>query len=160
MRRFGPAAVALVLVYGAIGLGSFLAEAQPPLQPKLTPCHVAGVQEELRCGTYEVFENRRTRRGRKLALKIVLIPARSPHPEEAPVFFLAGGPGETNTEFAKDFLESTHRQDRDIVFVDSRGTGEGHRLVCSMPRSDDHLEGYLQTPFAPEIARACRRELE
>ncbi len=27
----------------------------------LTPCHVEGVKEELRCGVYSVFENRRTR---------------------------------------------------------------------------------------------------
>ena len=40
----------------------------------LTPCHVEGVKEELRCGVYNVFENRRTRTGRKLPLKIVLIP--------------------------------------------------------------------------------------
>ncbi len=158
-RRLGPGTVALAC--GAISLGASAAGAQPwPPKLALTPCRVADVREKLRCGIYEVFENRQTRRGRKLPLKIVLVPARSPHPEEAPVFFLAGGPGATNTEFAKDFLESTHRQDRDIVFVDSRGTGEGHRLVCQLPRSDDHLEGYLQTPFAPEIARACRRELE
>jgi pimeloyl-ACP methyl ester carboxylesterase len=133
-----------------------------PSRPQLvlTPCHVAGVQEELRCGTYEVFENRQARRGRKLPLKIVLLPARGQHPEEAPIFHLFGGPGETNTEFAKDLLDSTLRQDHDIVLVDFRGTGEGHRLACSTPRSDDHLESYLETPFAPDIARACRRELE
>lgn len=156
-RRLGPAAVALVLAC----VGAFSAGAQPS-QSKLVlmPCHIPGVREELRCGTYEVFENRQTRRGRKLPLKIVLIPARSPHPEEGPVFFLSGGPGETNTEFPKHFLKSPLRQDHDMVFVDFRGTGEGHRLACSMPRSHDHLKGYLQTPFAPEIARACRRELE
>jgi pimeloyl-ACP methyl ester carboxylesterase len=159
MRRLGLATVTVAC--GAIVLGASLAWAQP-LQPKqvLTPCHVAGVQEELRCGTYEVFENRQTRRGHKLPLKIVLIPARSPHPEQAPVFYLSGGPGETNTEFAEDFVGSTLRQDHDIVLVDSRGTGKGHHLACIMPRSDDHLEGYLQTPFSPDIARACRRQLE
>ena len=68
----------VALACGAIGLVAPSAGAQPKLV--LTACRVAGVQEELRCGTYEVFENRQTRRGRKLPLKIVLIPARSPHP--------------------------------------------------------------------------------
>jgi pimeloyl-ACP methyl ester carboxylesterase len=155
--RLGPYFAAC----GAIALGAAFAVAQSsPPNLALTPCRIAGVRGELRCGTHEVFENRQTRRGRKLPLKIVLIPARSPHPELAPVFFLAGGPGETNTEFAKDFPNPTLLQDHDAVFVDSRGTGEGHRLACRMPRSDDHLEGYLQSPFAPEIARACRQELE
>jgi len=134
----------------------------PRSTPKLvlTPCHVPDVEEELRCGTYEVFESRKTARGRTLPLKIVLLPAHSPHPNGAPVFYLSGGPGETTTEFAKDLVESTHRRTHDIVLVDSRGTGDGHRLYCRMPGSDDHLEGYLETPFSLEIAQACRRELE
>ncbi len=156
-RWLGLAAMAC----GSIGLSACSDGTQPP-QAKLVlkPCQVAGVQEELRCGTYEVFENRQTRRGRKLPLKIVLIPARSPHPEEGPVFLLGGGPGETNTAFAERAVNSTQRQNHDIVLVDSRGTGDGHRLACEMPRSDDHLEGYLRSPFAPEIAQACRAELE
>lgn len=131
-------------------------------QPKLvlTSCRVANVKEDLRCGIHEVFENREAKSGRKLPLKIILVPARSPHPELKPVFYLAGGPGETNTEFVEAALGSSFHEDHDIVLVDSRGTGKGHRLACRMPRSDDHLEGYLHTPFAPEIARACRAELE
>jgi pimeloyl-ACP methyl ester carboxylesterase len=167
LRQFATFAGLVAFAFGAIGLACSAirpppssATPPPPQKLALTPCRVAGVQEELRCGTYGVFENRKTGHGRKLPLKIVLIPARSPHPEKAPVFYLAGGPGETTTEFAKDLLESTHRQEHDIVLVDSRGTGDGHRLACRMPGSDDHLEGYLETPFAPEIARACRSELE
>ena len=159
-RLLGPAA-AVALAFGAIAAGASCAGAQAA-QPRLvlTPCHPAGAREELRCGTYEVFENRQTRRGRRLPLKIVVIPARRPHPAEGPIFLLSGGPGETNTEFARPLLESPLRRDHDMVLVDFRGTGEGHRLACRTPRSDDHLEGYLQTPFAPEVARACRRELE
>src|SRR6058998_246350 len=66
----------------------------------LTPCHVEGVKEELRCGVYDVFENRRTRTGRKLPLKIILIHARQPHPDQGPIFYMAGGPGEAATELA------------------------------------------------------------
>jgi pimeloyl-ACP methyl ester carboxylesterase len=158
-RLFGALAVAVSC--GAVGIAGCSSAARPSQQKLvLTPCRVADVQEELRCGTYQVFENRQTRRGRTLPLKIVVVPARIQPAKEAPIFFLAGGPGETNTDFAKDFVASTHREGHDVVFVDSRGTGEGHRLTCRLPRSDDHLEGYLQTPFAPEIAAACRHELE
>ena len=41
----------------------------------VTPCRLDGVKEELRCGLYNVFENRRTLQGRMLPLKIVLVPA-------------------------------------------------------------------------------------
>ncbi len=142
------------------------AGAQPaascPARPRvtLTPCHVNGVNEELRCGVYNVFENRRTRQGRMLPLKIVLVPARRPHPDQGPVFFLAGGPGETNTELVDYWINSGNRDEHDAVLVDERGTGDGHRLDCPSLGSDDNLEGYLKSPFDPAAARACRRELE
>ena len=126
----------------------------------LKPCHVDGVKEELRCGVYNVFENRRTRTGRKLPLKIVVIPARQPHPDRGPVFYMAGGPGETATELMDLVMEWGDADEHDVVVVDERGTGDGHRLDCKSPGSDDNLEGYLNGPFDPAAARACRDELQ
>ncbi len=126
----------------------------------LSPCHVEGVKEEVRCGIYHVFENRRTREGRTLPLKIVLIPARHPHPEQGPIFYMAGGPGETATELAEFVVEFGDNEDHDVVLVDERGTGDGHRLDCRSPGSDDNLEAYLNGPFDPSAARTCRDELE
>jgi pimeloyl-ACP methyl ester carboxylesterase len=126
----------------------------------LKPCHIEGVKEDLRCGIYEVFENRRTRTGRKLPLKIVVIPARQPHPDRGPVFYMAGGPGETATELTDLVMSWGDADEADVVIVDERGTGEGHRLDCKSPGSDDNLEGYLNGPFDAAAARACRDELE
>jgi pimeloyl-ACP methyl ester carboxylesterase len=125
-----------------------------------TPCHVEDVKEELRCGVYNVFENRRTRMGRKLPLKIVVIPARHPHPDEGPVFYMAGGPGETATELVSLVMGWGDADEHDVVLVDERGTGDGHRLDCKSPGSDDNLEGYLNGPFDPATARACRDDLQ
>lgn len=125
----------------------------------LRPCHVDGVKEDVRCGVYNVFENRRTRTGRKLPLKIVVIPARQPHPDQGPIFYMAGGPGETATELAGFVIDRGDDDVHDIVLVDERGTGDGHRLDCKSPGSDDNLEGYLNGPFDPKAARACRDEL-
>jgi pimeloyl-ACP methyl ester carboxylesterase len=126
----------------------------------LMPCHVEGVKEELRCGVYNVFENRKTRTGRQLPLKIVLIPARQPHPDQEPVFYMAGGPGETATELASLVMEWGDADEHDVVLVDERGTGDGHRLDCRSPGSDDNLESYLNGPFDPAAARACRDDLQ
>lgn len=126
---------------------------------KLTPCHVEGVKEEVRCGVYNVFENRRTRTGRTLPLKIVLIPARHPHSDQAPIFYMAGGPGEAATELAGLVIGWGDADDHDVVLVDERGTGDGHRLDCKTPESDNNLEGYLNGPFDPVAARTCRDEL-
>jgi len=126
----------------------------------LSPCHVEGVKEELRCGVYNVFENRRTRTGRKLPLKIILIHARQPHPDQGPIFYMAGGPGEAATELADLVLGWGDADEHDVVLVDERGTGDGHRLDCKSPESDDNLERYLNGPFDSEVARACREELQ
>jgi len=126
----------------------------------LTPCHVEGVKEELRCGVYNVFENRRTRTGRKLPLKIILIHARQPHPDQGPIFYMAGGPGEAATELADLVIGWGDTDEHDVVLVDERGTGDGHRLDCKSPESDDNLERYFNGPFDPAVARACREELQ
>lgn len=125
----------------------------------LTPCRIEGVEEELRCGVFKVFENRGTRRGRMLPLKIVLIPARQPHPERGPIFSMAGGPGETATELVAYLINLRLNAEQDVVVVDERGTGEGHRLDCRSLGSDENLQGYLMAPFDPTAARVCRQEL-
>src|SRR5262249_14976585 len=146
-------------------LASF-ARAQPPAShpapPRisLTSCHVPDVKKELRCGVYDVFENRRIHKGRTLPLKIVLIPARRPHPDQGPVFYVTGGPGETATEAAADLIASGDCDEHDVVLVDERGTGDGHRLDCPSLGSDDNVQGYLKAPFDPTAADTCRRELE
>jgi hypothetical protein len=125
----------------------------------LKPCHVEGVKEELRCGVYNVFENRRTRTGRKLSLKIVVIPARQAHLERGPVFYMAGGPGESATELADLAMTWGDDDEHDVVLVDECGTGDGHRLDCKSPGSDDNLKAYLNGPFDPAAARACGDDL-
>src|ERR1700745_4221618 len=126
----------------------------------LLPCHVGGVKQQLRCGVYNVFENRRTRTGRKLPLKIVLIPARQPHPSLGPIFYMAGGPGETATELTGLVMSWGDADEHDVVIVDERGTGDDHRLDCKSPGSDDNLEAYLNGPSYPAAARACRDDLQ
>src|ERR1700743_3571762 len=54
------------------------AAAPPPAAlpaAKLKPCHVEGLEEEARCGTYPRWEDRAAKSGRKIDLNIVLLPA-------------------------------------------------------------------------------------
>jgi pimeloyl-ACP methyl ester carboxylesterase len=153
--RLGWGGVVAACLMGAQGQGAGPATAAVVA---LSTCRVEGV--EARCGVYEVFENRRSRQGRLLPLKIVVIPAVRPHPEEGPVFYLAGGPGETATEMPPERIKSGDREEHEVVLVDERGTGEGHRLDCPSDRSDEDLESYLRSAFDPAAARGCRRELE
>src|SRR3954452_22569839 len=57
-------------------------------------CQVPGVKEEMRCATYAVWEDREGKKGRKIGLNIVILPAKGPDKLPDPIFFFGGGPGE------------------------------------------------------------------
>ena len=157
-------AAALAFASAILFLAAFSAPSSAPITSAkntiaFTPCHVEGVKQELRCGKYEVFENRKAKSGRKLPLKIIAVPALHPHPDQGPVFYMAGGPGETATELMDLVVSWGDWDEHDVVVVDERGTGDGHRLDCKSPGSDDNLEAYLDGPFDAAAARACRDEL-
>src|SRR6476620_1182091 len=97
---------------------------------ELQPCDVTGIKEKVKCGTLEVFENRATKTGRKINLKIVVAPATGPNRKADPLFYIPGGPGASATEDAPGVvtLMAKIREQRDLVFVDQRGTGGSHNL--------------------------------
>jgi pimeloyl-ACP methyl ester carboxylesterase len=113
-----------------------------------------------RCGRFFVPENRHEPGGRSLALKVIVLPARSGRSRE-PVFYLSGGPGQPATDQAGDLASSApYGVDRDIVLMDVRGTGRENGLDCEFGGSDDDLQGYLEPFFAggPHV-EACRDAL-
>jgi pimeloyl-ACP methyl ester carboxylesterase len=126
----------------------------------LTPCKVPGEDKEIdaRCGVFEVWENRAARSGRKLHLQVVVLPALGPERKADPIIYLAGGPGEAVTAGA-GFYESDLRRERDLVFVDQRGTGEPDRLDCDLGKPGD-LQSHLDGQFPLDAVRRCRAELE
>jgi pimeloyl-ACP methyl ester carboxylesterase len=122
---------------------------------KLSPCALPDAAGEALCGTYEVFENRETRAGRKLPLRIVLLPATGPARAPDPLFLLSGGPGEGATAEAADLVHSPWRARRDLVFVDTRGTGGSSPLSCLVWGDGTRLDHI----FPLDAVIACRDEL-
>jgi len=53
-------------------------------------------------------------------------------PKPDPLFYLAGGPGQANVDVYRGYVESWIRHDRDIVFVNVRGTGGDNDLQCEL----------------------------
>ncbi len=127
--------------------------------PGLSACEVGPFRA--RCGTVEVFENRSVR-GRKIALRVVVLPASGPSPTSDPVVYVAGGPGSAATEAAswigRELAPLT--RDRDLVFVDQRGTGGSNRLACDLFGERDSLQGWLGSMLPVDAVRRCRAELE
>ena len=85
-----------------------------PSRSKLAPCKVPrdDKQVDALCGTYSVWENREAKAGRRISLKIVVLPSRSPDPLPGPVLDLSGGPGEADTGGAGEGLGSTEASER------------------------------------------------
>lgn len=113
--------------------------AATPRSDLLSPCNkevdarIQHLIDESFCGKVEVFENRATGQGRKISLNVMVIPARISKPAPDPIFFLAGGPGQSAVKtgpFVFRQLSSLSR-DRDIVLVDQRGTGSSNSLACN-----------------------------
>src|SRR6478672_12997591 len=82
----------------------------------LKPCYPEGVKQELRCGTLMVPENRAKPDRRKLALEVVVVPARK-QPAKEPIFFLSGGPGQAATDKAAGFAREPFTNDNDMVLI-------------------------------------------
>lgn len=139
------------------------AQNQRQARIELRPCRFAGHSTELLCGKYSVYENRATRTGRTISLNILIVPALTPTPADDPVFFLSGGPGQGAARIARageDALMRELRRERDLVFIDQRGTGDSNRLGCSIINDRGSLQNYFLEVFPAEAIRACRRELE
>lgn len=112
---------------------------------------------EARCGTLTVPENRAAPEQRQIALHVAVVPAVSRSPAPDPLFILVGGPGQAATEIYPALSTAFQRvhQDRDIVLVDQRGTGESHPLQCEVP--DDAA---FEQDELIDVLQACPETLD
>ena len=125
-----------------VGCGAGDSAPNTAVMPKATldlkSCRVKGVDSEVKCAKLDVFENRETRQGRKIALNIVVMPASARVKENDPIFLFAGGPGQAATDLAQQALQLLGglNDKRDIVLIDQRGTGKSNLLNCKLPDDD------------------------
>ncbi|MEZ5141523.1 MAG: alpha/beta hydrolase [Acidimicrobiales bacterium] len=109
---------------------------QPVYQQQET-CPVKGVKGiknvAVVCGTLTVPENRDDPKKRKVTLQVVTLKSTSPTPKPDPVVYLEGGPGGSALAALELWTNppSPLLADRDVIFVDQRGTGYSDpRLSC------------------------------
>lgn len=152
-----------LLIAGAGAKGARVAPSAATPPPNfLRPCRAPGSEAGALCGTYEVFENRASRRGRRIALNIVVLPALSEKPAPDAVFFFAGGPGQGAASLAAVIAEpmARIRRERDLVLLDQRGTGKSNPLSCNLYGDGDELRDYYGEMFPVAKVRECREHLE
>ncbi len=170
MRHQG-ALFAMFVVLGALWTsapGSAAEADSAPTSPpspasrfELPPCKDAGMPPEARCGTYEVFENRATRTGRKIPLHVVVLPATGPDRLSDPFVYFAGGPGEASIPWGLWEIRQLPelRKRRDVLLIDLRGTGMSDGLFCEELKGSGEVQDFLDDFLATDKLRACRDRL-
>lgn len=129
---------------------------------KVKPCYMEALGEEVLCGTLEVMENRLVRKGAKIKLNFIILPAWSHNPLPDPIFVFQGGPGGGAAEgvvgFARDYVK--FRWDREIVLLDQRGTGDSNPLLCRPIGDPNSVQTWLKDMYPEDYVKKCRKELE
>jgi pimeloyl-ACP methyl ester carboxylesterase len=155
-----PSLMVVVLLLAGQPPGLAAQRADPPgFEPR--ECAVPLTALGARCGSYTVFEDRVVGAGRTIDLNVVVIPASGDGPATEAITFLAGGPGQAATAIAA-YAARVHealRQERDLLFVDQRGTGGSNPLVCELYDPADPAT-WLGDYFPPDAVRTCRHQLE
>lgn len=132
------------------------------LYDELRSCEISAaggrVTASALCGELEVAENPANQDGRQLTLAYAVVPRRNRGAETQPLFFLAGGPGQSARDtlpIMRAALNDVNR-DHDLIFLDQRGTGGSNALECAF----DDPENWLDMDFSAisEQLRRCQRD--
>jgi pimeloyl-ACP methyl ester carboxylesterase len=126
----------------------------------LTDCHIAGIRNGVLCGSVRrPLDPEHAERG-TLEIKYVVVPAMARRKLADPVFFLAGGPGQSAVALAGQVMSLFSRLNnrRDIVFVDQRGTGGSAPLYCQDPE-DESLADQAQPERQLRLIAQCKAAL-
>lgn len=128
----------------------------------LQPCRLRGVEHEARCGAVVRPLDPARPDGATIEVRFAVLPAlaRRKHPD--PVFFLAGGPGQSAIEIAGavERLMARLVNRRDIVLVDQRGTGRSAPLACEVPAPTTPLAELADPERQRAALQRCRERLQ
>jgi len=129
---------------------------------------VPALGPEFSCGYLSVPENRANPDGRTIKIAVARLKAVAAQPKPDPVVWLTGGPGGSGLLDAISVakFKPAINTDRDVIFVDQRGTGRSDPLL-SCPEIDAFTQQAVTlvatepqtTRLGAEATRACRTRL-
>jgi pimeloyl-ACP methyl ester carboxylesterase len=128
MKKYPSMVVATVLAIAAQCIPAFAADASFELKP----CRLRGVEQDARCGVVKRPLDPGQAQGTQIDVHFAVLPAVARKKLPDPVFFFAGGPGQSAMDLAGQVsaMLSRFSNRRDIVLVDQRGTGRTASLMC------------------------------
>src|ERR1700727_61198 len=90
-----------------------------------------------RCGTLRLPIDREHPKAGSIDLKVAVVPALNRRSTAAPLFLLAGGPGQSAMQVYVALNSSFARINRNhaIVLLDQRGTGASNQQSCAYPEA-------------------------
>lgn len=148
-------AILLVVVCGTVLPTVTAAQRRAAPASWLSPCEVEGGHPAW-CGTYDVWEDRAARAGRRIGLKVIVLPALGERPAPDAFVYLIGGPGAPATRAARGMAGwEAVRRDRDILLVDQRGTGGSNALSCGPVDRDRPLQEFFLEMFPEGYVDRC-----
>ena len=126
----------------------------------LEACRLPGVDAPARCGTYEVWEDRAAKSGRRIKLDIGVLPAKLRSREPDPIVIFAGGPGQGAVSLASQVMPlfAKLNDSRDVVFIDQRGTGNSAPLDC--PEEEQPLQQLFEDALPEKMVARCLAQIE
>lgn len=133
---------------------------QAAASTQFTDCRITGSNGGSQligeCAEVEVPENRELEGSRNISLHVMRLPARTRDVQADPMFFIAGGPGQSAIDgyLAQDGAFYFLRKQRDIILVDQRGTGRSNRMQCEEPEEELQLDD-IDAEFREEWVRHC-----
>lgn len=106
-------------------------------------CYLKGLPDRAECFSLVVPENPADASGTTLTLHAARLPALTPS-QQAPLVFLAGGPGQSAIEVGGLVGQALHPllADRDIVLLEQRGTGLSNGFKCEPEHEDPYASRF------------------
>jgi len=148
LALFAASSPALAVQAGGVEVETALGLETCELVVPGTPLSTVG-----QCGWLDAAENPEQPDGRHIRIRVARIPARDRVVEPDPLVFFAGGPGQAATETWPVVAHALRKvnENRDVLLVDQRGTGQSNALKCPAIELDEALAADWV-----EMARATR----
>ncbi|MDN3640480.1 alpha/beta hydrolase [Simiduia curdlanivorans] len=136
---------------------TLLLSSQPSFGNELnsTECHLKALPDLAQCFSLERLENPKDPNSKTFTLHAARLNALTPS-QKSPLVFLAGGPGQSAIEVGGQvgLVLKALLADRDIVFLEQRGTGSSNGFKCEAENEDIYAD-LFNASISQTLAKTC-----